>query len=647
MEDNIITQKNLSTKSNILVCISGSPSNPKVIRIAARNATLTGCQLTALYVRTREGIVSTMLKENIELSESLGASFKEIYGEDVIMTIADYAKANHITDLYIGMSGQDRKQTVSKRLTKLLPDIDIHIIPDERSELQPSGLRNRRETERYIIKDTMKLIFIMTIATIVSLLFYHSSYSNANIITVYILAVLVASIMTSEKRFGVLAAVLYILLFNFLFIDPRFTLRVYDPSYMVTYFVSICAAVLTGTLSAQMKESMKNAKDSAYQARVLLNATKLLEKAETEDELFTITVNQLIQLLGRDIVLFSIEDNRLSSPIHHHVRGQSETESMSESDIEIANWVYKNRTRAGAFTGRFSDSCYQFLAMITGEEVYGVIAIDMNDREFTEVEQTILLSIIGECSIRMENRRIARERENAVILAESERFRANLLRSISHDLRTPLTSISGDAYTLMNSESELSHDERLQIYTDVYDDSMWLINMVENLLSISKLNEGVKLNKTAEVLEDVLEEALKHVDRHVSEHKIVKCFDHEFLMAEMDTRLIMQVVVNIVNNAIKYSSEHSTIRVSDERDGGDIVVRIEDDGPGISDEDLPHIFDSFYTGHHSVADAGRSLGLGLSLSKSIIEAHGGSITAYNVKPHGAGFSFRLKIKEIA
>ncbi len=629
-----------------MVCISGSPSNPRVIRIAARNATLTGSSLTALYVRTREGTASTALKENIELSESLGATFREIYGDDVIVAIAEYAGTHDITDLYIGMSGQDRRQTVSKKLTKLLPDIDIHIIPDERSELRPSGIRNQSRKQKYIVTDTLKLLFIMSSATVVSFLFYHSSFSNANIITVYIMAVLVTSILTSEKRFGVLAAVMYILLFNFLFIEPRFTLRVYDPSYMMTYVVSIFAAVLTGTVSAQLKESMKNATDNAYQARVLLNATKLLEKAETEDEFFSITVNQLIQLLGRDIVLFSIADNRLKTPVYHYVKNKTESTGMAESDMEIADWVYKNRTRAGAFTGRFSDSSFQFLAMMTGMEVYGVIAIDMDEREFTEVEQTILLSIIGECSIRMENRRIAIEREKAMILAESERFRANLLRSISHDIRTPLTSISGDAYTLMNSESELSGEERHRIYTDIYDDSMWLINMVENLLSISKLNEGVKLMKTPEVVEDVLGEALKHVDRHVSEHRIIKSFDHEFLMAEMDTRLIMQVVVNIVNNAIKYSQTGSTIVVSDEREGEYVAVRIEDNGPGIALHVMPHIFDSFYTGHNRVVDAGRSLGLGLSLSKSIIEAHGGTITAYRVEPHGAGFCFRLKIIEI-
>lgn len=645
MEDIVSTQNTVSRKSNILVCISGSPSNPKVIRIASRNAVLAKCPLTALYVTSQIGPHNAMLEQNIDLARSLGAEFVSIESNDVIIAIADYTKAHQITDLYIGMSGQDREQTVSKRLTKLLPNIAIHIIPNELSELTPSRIRISEKRHYSLLADTLKMLLIMSVATIVSLFFYYSSYSNANIITIYILAVLITSILTSEKRQGVIAAVLYILLFNYLFIEPRFTFRVYDTTYIMTYIVTIFAAIITGTLSAQMKQSTRSASENAYQARVLLTATKLLEKADTTEELFKITVNQLIQLLGRNIVLFTLQDGKLSDPQHFHVRQQITSEAISDRDREIVHWVCQNKTRAGAFTSRFSDSSYQYLAITTNDKVYGVIGIDMHADEFTEVEQTILLSIIGECSIHLENKHIANERERAMVLAENERFRANLLRSVSHDLRTPLTSISGDAFNLMQEESLLTEDERKQIYSDIYDDSIWLINMVENLLSISKLNEGVQLTMTEEVVADVLNEAMKHFDRHASEHHIVKNFDHEFLMAHMDTRLIIQVIVNLVNNAIKYTEPGSTIHISDHREKDRIVITVEDDGPGIEPDEMPHIFEAFYTGKHSVADASRSLGLGLSLSRSIILAHGGEITAYNRTPHGAGFRFTLLKKD--
>ena len=644
MED-IEIQGSLSKNSKILVCISGSPSNPKVIRIASRNALLAQCPLTALYVTAKDTSRNAMLEQNIDLAKSLGANFVSLHSDDVIIAIADYAKDNQITDLYIGMSGQDRQQTVSKRLTKLLPSIAIHIIPNELSDLTPSRIQDHRQLQRNLLADTLRMLLIMTVATIVSLFFYYSRFSNANIITIYILAVLITSITTSEKRQGVIAAILYILLFNYLFLEPRFTLRVYDPSYMVTYIVTIFAAFLTGTLSAQMKESTRNARENAYQARVLLNATKLLEKAETTDDVFKITVNQLIQLLGRNIILFHIQDGKLGEPLHYHVKEQVRIEPVSEKDREIIAWVYRNKTRAGAYTSRFPDSDYQYLAITTNDKIYGILGIDMHAREFSEVEQTILLSILGECSIHLENKHISNERERAMVFAENERFRANLLRSISHDLRTPLTSISGDAFNLMQGETQLSHDERKQIYTDIYDDSMWLINMVENLLSISKLKEGIHLTMTEEVVADVMQEALKHIDRHAAEHHLIKKFDHEFLMATMDTRLIMQVILNLVNNAIKYTEPGSTITLSDKREGNKIVITVEDDGPGVDPEELPHIFDAFYTGRHSVADASRSLGLGLSLSRSIVQAHGGTIEAYNRTPHGAGFRFTLQEKE--
>ena len=231
---------------------------------------------------------------------------------------------------------------------------------------------------------------------------------------------------------------------------------------------------------------------------------------------------------------------------------------------------------------------------------------------------------------------------------QRERLRANLLRAISHDLRTPLTSISGNAMVLMSKSASLKETEKQEMYNAIYDDSMWLVNLTENLLSITRIENGtMHLQIEAELIDEVFREALSHVDRQSDRHEISVDLADDLLMAKMDVRLIVQVIINIVNNAIKYTPEGSHIVLSAERQGSMAVIRISDDGPGISAEAKKHLFDMFYTADIGKADSRRGLGLGLSLCKSIVDAHGGTISVADNLPQGSVFYFTLPLEEVS
>lgn len=188
---------------------------------------------------------------------------------------------------------------------------------------------------------------------------------------------------------------------------------------------------------------------------------------------------------------------------------------------------------------------------------------------------------------------------------------------------------------------------RRQIFEDIYDDAQWLIGLVENLLSVTRLEDGqMKLTMSPQLLEEVIEEALQHIDRSSISHTIETAFEDELLLAEMDARLIVQVLINLVNNALKYTPAGSRILVRAKKKGSFVQVRVEDNGPGLSKEDQQHIFDMFYTGQSSAADGKRSLGLGLALCKSIVEAHGGEIRVEDNVPTGCVFSFTLPAGEV-
>ena len=253
--------------------------------------------------------------------------------------------------------------------------------------------------------------------------------------------------------------------------------------------------------------------------------------------------------------------------------------------------------------------------------------------------------ITGSLASRMKE--YARESAQAAMQIVKEQLRADLLRSISHDLRTPLTSISGNASNLLSNENEFSQETRMQIYGDIYDDSMWLIKLVENLLSVTRIEDGrMDLRMSAELMDEVIAEAMRHTDRNRDGRKIEVSSDEEFILGKMDARLIVQVVINLVDNAVKYTPEGAQIRIHTGKKDGMVVVSVSDTGPGIPDEQKSKVFDMFYTGTNRAADGRRSLGLGLGLCRSIIRAHGGEIWVSDNKPQGAVFTFTLPAEEV-
>ena len=247
----------------------------------------------------------------------------------------------------------------------------------------------------------------------------------------------------------------------------------------------------------------------------------------------------------------------------------------------------------------------------------------------------------------MENEKNIREKEAAAILAKSEQLRANLLRTISHDLRTPLTSISGNASNLISNGSHFDEETKQKLYEDIYTDSMWLINLVENLLSATRIEEGrMTLRVTTELLSDIIEEVVQYSSRKLHQHHLtVDCKD-DLILVKADTKLIVQVIANLVDNAIKYTPQNSSITISARTTGSMAEISVADNGPGISEEDKDKIFDKFYCGSNKIADSRRSVGLGLFLCKAIVEAHGGTIHVEDNLPHGAIFRFTLPREEI-
>ena len=637
-------------ESSILVCLSPSPSNQKVIRSAARFARGNNRPFTALYVSSEKRTVpDPALQRNIDFAKSLGAVVETVIHRDVLGAIMEYAGEMGVTDLFIGYSGPARSTALHHlpvyRLVNTLPDVDVHIIPDSVVSLKPSGLV-KRDNSRLNLFDFLKMVSIMAAATGISILFDRSRFSNSNIITIYILAVLITSVVTAEQVYGIIAAILYILLFNFLFIDPRFTLLVYDPYYMVTYLVSIIAAVITGNVSSRIKQATLQERSNAYQAQVLLNTSELLQKAEGSGQIVQITTMQLQELLGREIV-FGNEPQEVpyagNEPQEMPSVREEDSTVQDSADRKAVEWTWQHNRKAGWGTKHFPEALYQYLSVRTGTRKYGVIGVKGGRKALDPFEESILLSMISECALSLEAEKNRREREEAQIIVENERFRSKLLRSISHDLRTPLTAISGNAANLISHDSEIPAEEKRKIYSDIFEDSEWLIDLIENLLSITKLEENVGVHLTGEVVADMLQEAVSRAGRYEGGHPICLKPDEDCLIALMDINLILQVMNNLIGNAVKHTPAGTTITIRDWREDDRVVISVSDDGPGIPDDEKDHVFDLFYTGNQALDDSNRSLGLGLNLCRSILDAHGQTIRLEDNHPKGAAFIFTLQL----
>ena len=253
--------------------------------------------------------------------------------------------------------------------------------------------------------------------------------------------------------------------------------------------------------------------------------------------------------------------------------------------------------------------------------------------------------ITGTLAVRVKEH--GKKAAEAELLAQKEQLRANLLRSISHDLRTPLTSISGNASNLLFNSGSFDEITKKQIYSDIYEDSMWLINLVENLLSVSRMEDGkMILHIQTELMDEIVTEALLHIKKRSMEHNIKVFHAEELLLARMDGRLIVQVIINLVDNAIKYTPKGSDITIYTRKEKEWIVVEVSDTGNGIAEEDKDRVFEMFFTGSNTIADSRRSIGLGLFLCKSIVEAHGGEMELLDAIPHGSIFRFTLPAGEV-
>lgn len=645
---------------HILACLSSSPSNAKIVRTAATMAKAFGGTFTALYVRTPDADHlgeedQRRLQQHIRMAEQAGADISTIYGDDIPQQIAEFARISGITKIVLGRSSVHRRHfwsgpPLTEKLTQTAPNLDIYIIPDAAAENE-YGHGRKLFVRSFVpsVRDLLITTGILTCITIIGFLFLQLNFARYNIIMFYMLGVLFTALFTSGYTCGVLSSVASVALYNFFLTEPRLTFHAYDPGYQVTFALMLTSAIVTCTLTTRLKDHAKMSAQAAFRTKILFDTNQLLQKAKSEEEILSLTASQLRKLLNRNLIIYPEQTGALGPEQFFAAEGKAGQNVFSAPEERAAaNWTFANKKRSGATTDYCPDAKGLYLAIRTGSGVFGVIGVDLSEKTLDAFENSVLLSILGEGALAIENRRNALEKERATMQAQNEQLRANLLRTISHDLRTPLTSISGNASNLLSNGETLDAATRNKICTDIFDDAQWLIDLVENLLSITRIEDGrMNLQISPQLMDEMIEEALHHINRKSCEHTITTQFADEILLVNVDARLIMQVIVNLVDNAIKYTPVGSIIRISAYKKDHQIVVEVADNGPGIPDCAKAQVFEMFYTGQSRIADSHRSLGLGLPLCRTILSTHGGTLTLRDNVPNGCVFAFTLPQSEVS
>lgn len=637
---------------HILICLSSAPSNAKVIRTAARMAEAFHSGFTALFVQTPEtkelsGENIKRLRSNLRLAEQLGAQIATVYGADPAEQIAEYARVSGITKIVMGRVNHRQhpwigQKSLADRLIERT-DLDVYIIPDRQPLYKKPLGKLRKSRVHFSWRDAVVTLLCLAISTAVGFAFDWAGFSESNIITIYILGVLVTAVSTSGHLYGAANSLLSVLAFNFFFTEPRFTLQADGPSYPVTFLIMLSSSIIASSLASRVKEQARMAAEKSYYTELLLGSSQKLQTIRTEWDCLRLTAEQLSRMFDRPVIYaLNDADKELDfriEPADEHTL----LEKLSTEEIGVAKWVQKNNKHAGATTNTLPDSKWLFLSVRGTRGVMGIVGVPIAGYVVPDAfEKNLMVALLGECGLSQERIRLEEERNQIALQTQRESLQANLLRAVSHDLRTPLTNINGSVGILMGKDQTLKPEVREQLYTAIDDDTNWLINMTENLLAATQLEtDRTKLKTAPELLEDLFQSAVRQLDRRARDHHISVDLEDQTLMASMNAGMIQRVIINMMNNAIQYTPKDSHIILSGTRRKDWVEISVSDDGPGIPDEAKKHLFDLFYTAEQGKPDSKRGLGLGLHLCQSIVNAHGGTITVSDHAPSGTTFRFTL------
>ncbi|MDQ1300335.1 MAG: two-component system, OmpR family, sensor histidine kinase KdpD, partial [Chloroflexota bacterium] len=616
----------------LLVCISSNPFSERLVRTARRLADELKAEWYAVYVETPGDAGLSPAKADqitriLQLAEELGAKTVTIPGQNVADAVLDYARQHNVTKIIAGKPIRSRwiemwRGAVVDRLIQRSGNIDIYVISAEvqsNPSTAPSQWRLHRPWQRYAW--SLALVAVTTAISVP----IHRLISPANLVMLYLAAVVAAAIYLGRGP-AILTSTLGVLAFDFFLVEPRLTLTVADTEYIFTFIGLFAVGLVISTLAARSREQAEAARRREVQAVALYELSRDLATASELDDILQVIIRHVGETFSRETAILLPAGEALQP------RALSPGFSLTENESAVATWSFKQGQSAGRGTDTLSAAAVRCIPLKTARGVVGVLVVKPVDpsSHLLPEQRRLLEAFASQAALAIERAELAEQARQAQLSRAAEELQRALLNSISHDLRTPLVSITGTLSSLEEDGACLEDLAQRSLITMAREEAERLNRLVGNLLDMTRIEAGA-LRTTAEPcdIQEVISAALDRLGSRLDRRPVT--VEAPSLLAPMDFVLMAQVLTNLLDNALKYSQPGSPIDVQARVTDGMMEISVLDRGLGVPKEDLGRIFDKFYRVQRPGGTSGT--GLGLAICKGIVEAHRGRIWAQN-RPGG-------------
>jgi len=621
----------------LLICVEARASHERLIREGARLAGRLQADWSVVHVdrarRTHQPADREALLQLGRLTQSLGGELVTIHGDHVAEAVLDYARVRHASRLVLGHRHRrwtlPWRRSVADRIARAAPELSLWLLPpapepSPRPEPWPVRRHRTRLTELFFS------LLACAVTTAVAALLLRV-FDLSNVVMLFLLTVVLVALRWGRVA-GALAAFVSVASFDFFFVPPAWSFHVSDTQYIFTFVLMLVVALVTGQLAARLRAEAVTATAGERRATALARVARDLSAAMTPEQIAAICTDDIAPLFGsRGALVLPDAAERLAAP-----------GAAAFVDSDVAQWVYEHVEPAGLGTSTLTATRAQYLPLKAPLRTRGVLALQPQAGVLTSDpdERRLLEACCALIALALERIHFVNVAQDTIVRMEGERMRNALLAAVSHDLKTPLTAIRGLAETLQ-APLDPPSPERIEVAQAIHRQAEELHRLVTNLLDLARMqSHGVHLHRQWHALDEIVGSALAGLSTVLAGRRIHVELPADLPLVELDAALFERVLANLLDNAVKYTPAQATVWIRAAALGSTLYVWMDDDGPGLP-AGSEALFEPFRRGVKESSITG--VGLGLALCRSIVAAHGGSITASQREPHGARFEIRLPL----
>ena len=627
----------------MLVGITANPLAGRLVRGARRMAAGLHAPWIVAYVETpehfrRPAAAQGHIAETLRLAEQLGAETVTLSGEDASLELLRYARAHNVTRMVVGKPLRSRWQellggSVVDKLVRQSGDIDVYVISGDDDAPPTQPLRTFQTTSPVGAYGwSVALVAFVTIV----MRFFSPYIEITNIAMLYVLVVVVVA-WRGGRGPSILASVLGVAAFDFFFVEPQLSFAISDVQYVLTFGVMLSTGLMISYLTTRLRQQTTSAQQREGRTLALYSLSRALAERRGVDNLVQVSVQHVCDALNSPAAIF------LPDELQHVVlRAEEGGVQPNANELGVAQWAYDHRQMAGYTTNTLPGSKGLYVPLIAGTRTLAVLGVYLDQATPITPDQVHLVeTFASQIDGALERARLADEAQTAQVQVETEQLRNSLLSSVSHDFRTPLATITGATSSLLADDGQYSLATRRELLQTVAEESERLNRLVRNLLDMTRLEAGaVTAKKNWYPLEEVIGAALTRLGPQLGERPVDTQVPPNLPLVPLDDVLIEQVLINLLENVLKYTGPNTPIEISAVQVGGAIQVSVADWGPGLPPGEEGLVFRKFYRATNA---SQRGVGLGLAIAQGMVSAHGGRMWAENRTAGGAVFHFTLPL----